>query len=127
MTFVKALRSLDAQREACDAYIRSQAGEGWKPVRSRYDDGGYSGGTLNRPAHERLLEDIQAGKIETVVVYKVDRLNRPKRRSVPVASSGAAPTRLRLDTPDLLAKTPRKGAEFSANSRPGSTNPGDAD
>jgi DNA invertase Pin-like site-specific DNA recombinase len=68
--------SLDAQREACDAYIRSQVGESWKPVRSRYDDGGYSGGKLNRPALERLLEDIQAGKIDTVVVYKVDRLTR---------------------------------------------------
>jgi DNA invertase Pin-like site-specific DNA recombinase len=68
--------SLDAQRESCEAYIRSQAGEGWKPVRERYDDGGYSGGALNRPALERLLEDIQAGKIDTVVVYKVDRLTR---------------------------------------------------
>ena len=68
--------SLDAQREACEAYIRSQVGEGWKPVRERYDDGGYSGGALNRPALERLLEDIQAGKIDTVVVYKVDRLTR---------------------------------------------------
>ncbi len=68
--------SLDAQHEACEAYIRSQAGEGWKPVRARYNDGGCSGGTLNRPALERLLEDIQAGKIDTVVVYKVDRLTR---------------------------------------------------
>ena len=68
--------SLDAQREACEAYIRSQAGEGWTPIRARYDDGGYSGGTLDRPALERLLGDIQGGQIDTVVVYKVDRLTR---------------------------------------------------
>ncbi len=68
--------SLDAQREACEAYIQSQAGEGWKLVRTRYDDGGYSGGTLDRPGLIRLLEDIDAGKIDTVVVYKVDRLTR---------------------------------------------------
>jgi DNA invertase Pin-like site-specific DNA recombinase len=68
--------SLDAQREACEAYIRSQAGEGWKPVRDRYDDGGHSGGTMNRPALEQLLADIRARKVDTVVVYKVDRLTR---------------------------------------------------
>lgn len=68
--------SLDAQREACEAYIQSQAGEGWKLVRTRYDDGGYSGGTLDRPGLTRLLDDIDAGKIDTVVVYKVDRLTR---------------------------------------------------
>jgi DNA invertase Pin-like site-specific DNA recombinase len=70
------LNSLDAQREACEAYIRSQAGEGWTPARTRYDDGGYSGGRLERPGLERLLADIEAGKIDTVVVYKVDRLTR---------------------------------------------------
>ena len=68
--------SLDAQREACEAFIQSQVGEGWKLVRTRYDDGGYSGGTLDRPALGRLLADIEAGKIDTVVVYKVDRLTR---------------------------------------------------
>jgi len=68
--------SLDAQREACEAYIRSQAGEGWRPVRARYDDGGYSGGTLERPGLERLLADIEAATVDTVVVYKVDRLTR---------------------------------------------------
>jgi DNA invertase Pin-like site-specific DNA recombinase len=62
--------SLDAQREACEAYIRSQAGEGWRLVRTHYDDGGYSGGTLDRPALEQLLADIDAKKIDTVVVYK---------------------------------------------------------
>jgi DNA invertase Pin-like site-specific DNA recombinase len=68
--------SLDAQREACEAYIRSQAGEGWKPVRSSYDDGGYSGGSMDRPALTQLLSDIRARKLDTVVVYKVDRLTR---------------------------------------------------
>ncbi|MCB9617763.1 MAG: recombinase family protein [Sandaracinus sp.] len=68
--------SLDAQREACEAYIKSQVGEGWKPVRTAYDDGGYSGGNLNRPGLQRLLVDIDAGKIDIVVVYKVDRLTR---------------------------------------------------
>ena len=68
--------SLDAQREACEAYIRSQVGEGWKLIRTRYDDGGYSGGTLERPALGRLLADIAAGQIDTVVVYKIDRLTR---------------------------------------------------
>jgi DNA invertase Pin-like site-specific DNA recombinase len=68
--------SLDAQREACEAYIASQRGEGWVQVADRYDDGGVSGGTLDRPAVKRLLTDIQAGKIDIVVVYKVDRLSR---------------------------------------------------
>src|SRR6202049_2663250 len=68
--------SLDAQREACQAYIASQRGEGWVQVDDRYDDGGVSGGTLDRPALKRLLTDIQAGKIDIVVVYKVDRLSR---------------------------------------------------
>jgi DNA invertase Pin-like site-specific DNA recombinase len=68
--------SLDAQREACQAYIASQRGEGWVQVADHYDDGGVSGGTLDRPALKRLLADVQAGKIDIVVVYKVDRLSR---------------------------------------------------
>src|SRR5437016_13520902 len=68
--------SLDAQREACEAYIKSQAHEGWRPVPDRYDDGGLSGASLNRPALQMLLADIGAGKIDIVVVYKVDRLTR---------------------------------------------------
>jgi DNA invertase Pin-like site-specific DNA recombinase len=68
--------SLDAQSDACAAYIKSQMGEGWTLVRERYDDGGFSGGTLERPALTRLLADIEARKIDTVVVYKVDRLTR---------------------------------------------------
>ena len=68
--------SLDAQHEACAAYIKSQASEGWKLVRDRYDDGGISGGTLERPGLQRLLADIAAGRVDIVVVYKVDRLTR---------------------------------------------------
>lgn len=68
--------SLDAQREACSAYIRSQASEDWTLLKDAYDDGGLSGGTLRRPALQRLLADIAAGRVDTVVVYKVDRLTR---------------------------------------------------
>src|ERR1700678_1111054 len=68
--------SLDAQREACEAYIKSQAHEGWKLVRERYDDGGFSGGSMERPALQKLLDDVRARKIDVIVVYKVDRLTR---------------------------------------------------
>src|ERR1700747_202647 len=68
--------SLAAQREACEAYIRSQQHEGWLLARTRYDDGGFYGGHLERPAAQRLLSDIRAGRIDIVVVYKVDRLTR---------------------------------------------------
>ncbi len=68
--------SLDAQREACAAYILSQASEGWKLLPEFYDDGGLSGGTLERPALQRLLENVKAGRIDIIVVYKVDRLTR---------------------------------------------------
>ena len=68
--------SLAAQREACEAFIRSQRHEGWVLARNHYDDGGFSGGNLERPALQRLLDDIRAGRIDIVVVYKVDRLTR---------------------------------------------------
>ncbi|HEX3418877.1 MAG TPA: recombinase family protein, partial [Stellaceae bacterium] len=68
--------SLAAQREACEAYIRSQQHEGWVLARPRYDDGGFSGGNLERPALQRLLTDIRTGRIDIIVVYKVDRLTR---------------------------------------------------
>jgi site-specific DNA recombinase len=68
--------SLDAQREASEAYIASQKAEGWLCLREAYDDGGFSGGNLERPAMKRLMADIEAGKIDCVVVYKVDRLSR---------------------------------------------------
>jgi site-specific DNA recombinase len=72
----QSFNSLDAQREACFAYIASQRHEGWRPVRTRYDDGGYSGGSLDRPALQMLLADIRDQRVDLVVVYKVDRLTR---------------------------------------------------
>src|ERR1700716_4513013 len=98
--------SLDAQREACEAYIVSQRGEGWVLVPDRYDDGGVSGGTLDRPALKRLLADVEARRIDIVVVYKVDRLSRSllgfhkliemferrKRHSFPLPSRSIQPT-----------------------------------
>lgn len=68
--------SLDAQREACAAYVVSQKAEGWQALATIYDDGGYSGGNIERPALQRLLADIQSGKIDIIVVYKIDRLTR---------------------------------------------------
>src|SRR5499427_7594352 len=68
--------SLDAQRESCEAYVASQRAEGWALVVDHYDDGGFSGGTLERPALKRLLADLKAGKIDVIVVYKIDRLSR---------------------------------------------------
>jgi site-specific DNA recombinase len=68
--------SLEAQRESCEAYVASQRAEGWILVPDRYDDGGFSGGTLERPALKRLRADIEAGKVDVVVVYKIDRLSR---------------------------------------------------
>lgn len=68
--------SLDAQYDACSAYIRSQIGMGWELIDKRYDDGGYSGGSVKRPALQELLKDIEKGKIDAVVVYKIDRLSR---------------------------------------------------
>src|SRR5260370_30064046 len=71
-----AFNSLDAQREACEAYVRSQLNEGWRPIADRYDDGAFSGASLNRPALQILLADVRARKIDVVLVYKVDRLTR---------------------------------------------------
>src|SRR5271167_274858 len=68
--------SLHAQREACEAYIRSQQGEGWRLHKAAYDDGGFSGATMERPALKQLLADIEEGLVDVVVVYKVDRLTR---------------------------------------------------
>ncbi len=72
----QSFNSLDAQREACLAFIQSQRQEGWRAVEAHYDDGGFSGGTMDRPALKLLLADIEAKKVDTVVVYKVDRLTR---------------------------------------------------
>src|SRR6195952_2862102 len=68
--------SLDAQRESCESYVASQRAEGWLLLGDRYDDGGFSGGTLERPALKRLMVDIEAGGVDIVVVYKIDRLSR---------------------------------------------------
>jgi DNA invertase Pin-like site-specific DNA recombinase len=68
--------SLDAQREACELYIRAQANGGWIVLPERYDDGAYSGATLERPAVQRLLRDVEAGRIDLIVVYRIDRLSR---------------------------------------------------
>src|SRR5204862_3617367 len=68
--------SLQAQREACEAFIASQRHEGWVCLRAGYDDGGFSGATMDRPALQRLLADITAGRVDTIVVYKIERLTR---------------------------------------------------
>src|SRR5438094_5146219 len=68
--------SLDAQREACEAYIKSQAHEGWRLIPAHYDDGAFSGASLDRPALQELLAEVQCCKIDVIVVYKVDRLTR---------------------------------------------------
>ena len=72
----QSFNSLHAQREACEAYILSQRHEGWQALTAPYDDGGFSGGNMERPGLKKLLADIAAGKVDTVVVYKVDRLTR---------------------------------------------------
>src|SRR5690349_3495492 len=68
--------SLDAQREACEAYIKSQAHEGWRLIPERYDDGAFSGASLDRPALQQLLTEVASRKVDVIVVYKVDRLTR---------------------------------------------------
>jgi len=72
----KAFNTLDAQRDACEAYASSQRAEGWTLLPDQYDDGGFSGATLERPAVQLLLRDIEAGRVDVVVVYKIDRLSR---------------------------------------------------
>src|SRR5262245_53457622 len=72
----QAFNSLHAQREACEAYVKSQQHEGWSVLPTIYDDGGFSGGSMERPALKRLLDDVRAGKVDIVVVYKIDRLTR---------------------------------------------------
>jgi len=81
--------SLDAQYDAAQAYIRSQAHAGWALIRTRYDDGGYSGGSTDRPALQQLLTDVRAHKVDVIVVYKVDRLTRPSLSQVAFAITGS--------------------------------------
>ena len=89
----QGFNSLDAQREACAAYILSQASEGWCGLPERYDDGGLSGGTLERRALQRLLREVEAGRVDIIVVYKVDRLTArsPTSRVWSTGSTGPAP------------------------------------
>ncbi len=72
----REFNTLDAQRDACEAYVASQRAEGWVLVPDRYDDGGFTGGNLDRPALQRLLVDIDRGEVDVIVVYKIDRLSR---------------------------------------------------
>ncbi len=72
----REFNTLDAQRDACEAYVTSQRAEGWILVGDHYDDGGFTGGNLERPALRRLLADIEAGQVDVIVVYKIDRLSR---------------------------------------------------
>src|SRR6202171_4782684 len=83
--------SLQAQSEACEAYIRSQRHEGWISARTHYDDGGVWGGNIERPALQRLLADIQGGRIDIVIVYKVDRLTRSLADFAPLVEIFCAP------------------------------------
>ena len=88
--------SLDAQREAAEAFIASQRGEGWACLPDRYDDGGYTGGNTERPAFKLLMADIEVGRIDCVVVYKVDRMSR----------SLLDFTRIMDDIVDVVAESP---------------------
>ncbi len=82
--------SLDAQREASEAYIKSQAHEGWRLVRDRYDDGGFSGGSMDRPALKKLLIDVQTRRIDVIVAYKVDHPFNAFRSLLGIASDAKA-------------------------------------
>ncbi len=90
--------SLDAQREACESYIVSQRSEGWVATRERYDDGGFSGGTLERPALKQLLIDIEDGLVDVIVVYKIDRLaaHRPDQLILSALGLGDDPLAAQL-------------------------------
>src|SRR5262249_32075343 len=86
--------SLDAQYEAASAYIKSQAHAGWTLIRSRYDDGGYSGGSTDRPNLQQLLDDVRCRKIDVIVVYKVDRLTRSLADFAKIGRTVRCPRRL---------------------------------
>ncbi len=98
--------SLHNQREAAEAYVKSQAHEGWTLIRAAYDDGGFSGASMDRPALQRLLEDVRSGLIDVVVVYKVDRLTRSLADS-PSWSSCSMPIRSR-SCPSPRPSTPHR-------------------
>jgi hypothetical protein len=91
-----AFNSLDAQREACEAYIKSQAHEGWRLMCDKFDDGGLSGASLERPALQALLDQVRSQKIDIIVVYKVDRLTRSLAdfaRGLELVQKSSAPRR----------------------------------
>ena len=90
--------SLDAQREAAEAYIASQRSEGWLCLPDRYDDGGYTGANIERPALKRLMADIEAGKVDCIVVYKVDRLSRSLLDFARLAAISSPASRRALST-----------------------------
>ena len=99
--------SLDAQREACEAYIASQKPEGWVLVPDRYDDGGISGATLERPGLQRLLADIEAHRVDVVVVYKIDRLSRALMDFAKLVESYGH-TGMRIEDPSDIEPTLRE-------------------
>jgi hypothetical protein len=107
--------SLDAQREACEAFIASQRHEGWIALPEMYDDGGFSGATIERPAFQRLLTDVSEGKIDVVVVYKVDRLTRSLSMRRGLSARPARP-RTALD----MAQSRSRAGRFTSCCRIGS-------
>ena len=109
--------SLHAQREACEAYIKSQRGMGWTALAVAYDDGGLSGGTLDRPALQQLLAGIQGPKVDTVVVYKVDRLTRSLADFAKIVEVFDAVTKSVRSKASCLAKRTRSWSENTARCR----------
>src|SRR5437016_10258891 len=110
--------SLQAQREACEAFINSQRHEGWVCQRAAYDDGGFSGATMERPALQRLLADIAAGRVDTVVVYKIDRLTRSLAdfaKIVEILDARGAPS---APVPHQVHTTPTRGRLEAAHLPP---------
>ena len=95
----KEFNTLDAQRDACEAYVASQRAEGWVLVHDRYDDGGFSGGTLDRPALNRLLADVERGSVDVIVTYKLDRLSRSLTDFVRLIPAPGSPDPCAFDMP----------------------------
>jgi len=102
--------SLQAQREACEAFINSQRHEGWVCLPAAFDDGGFSGATMDRPALQRLLADITAGRVDTVVVYKIDRLTRSWLILPRSSRSSTRETRRLFRSRSSSTRRPRWGA-----------------
>ena len=117
--------SLDAQYDASQAYIRSQAHAGWTLLRAKYDDGGFSGGNTERPALQRLLEDVRAGKVDVIVVYKVDRLTRSLADFAKLVELLDAHNVSFVSVTQQFNTTTRRGSKgrFKALTSPGFTDP----